>query len=127
MAYLRSAERCCEEGVGRQIPRAEAEMVRAAFYRKRKRDRYRASRRCPQTIIRRMALGWNARVGGLGNTFQAPDLQTGCERIRALRALALVHPRSGEMAVDLFKMIKPHNQPVQLGAWLRFGYATLKL
>ena len=55
----------------RQVPRPEAEMVRAALHRQGQRDRHRQSGRRARAGIRRVALGADGKPSGPGGAVQA--------------------------------------------------------
>ena len=65
----------------RQIPRPEAEMVRAALHRRRQRDRHQPGRR-PQAGIHRLALGGDGRTCRSWSCRSSADLRAGGAGIR---------------------------------------------
>src|SRR5208282_6324284 len=75
VADLRYSARTRGPRLERQIPRPETEVVRAALYWRRQRDRHRASRGRPPTGIRGMALGASAKPPGFGRALQTQDLR----------------------------------------------------
>ena len=85
MADLRHSARDRRQGLEGQIPRPEAEMVRAALHRRGQRDRHRASRRRAQAGIRRMALGADGEPARAGRAVQAQGLRAGGEGIFEVR------------------------------------------
>src|SRR5262249_36614348 len=127
MAYLRSSKRCCEEGVARQISRAETEVVRVAIHRRRKRNQYRRACRRSQTRVRRMALGRHARTAGPGGAIQTADLRTRRDGIRAVRARALMNSCAGQVPIDFLEVIEPRQEPVQFYAGVGLGNSVFKL
>ena len=81
LANLRHPEKDRHQSVEGQIPRPEAEMVRAALHRQGQRDRRRESGRRTQSGVHRMALGADGESSRPRGAFQARDLRAGGQGI----------------------------------------------
>ena len=109
LADLRHPEEDRHQGLEREIPRPEAEMVRAALHRQGQRDRHRESGRRARAGVHRMALGADGKPPRPGRAVQARDLRAGGQGVFQVREVARppsVHRGCLQVRVERLEVIE---------------------